>query len=416
MNEDCLKVSAYLGERDRHHGRFLADVLLDEFGRHELQTSVLLRGTEGFGSKHRLQTQRLLSLSEDLPIVAVGVDARARIEPLVERLRSTLPGGLLTVERARMLSGRFGAIELPPDLREATKLTIYCGRTERIDGHGVASLTIVDLLQQHGVAGATVFLGVDGTIHGIRERARFFSRNGNVPLMIVSVGSGETIAAVLPELGGLLDRPLLTLERVRVLKRDGRQLAELDDHPDTDDQRGGVLQKLMVYASEQARVDGHPLYVELIRRLREAGASGATAVRGIWGYHGDHAPHGDRLLSLRRHVPVVTIAVDRPSAIRQWWPIVDRLTRDTGLVDERARLRAQLVHPSVSTARSRTELTDGCTSSRRGTSCVPGRSSSTRPRCRRARSARSRARNRGSRRREPSPRSARRAGSTSPPC
>jgi PII-like signaling protein len=332
VNDDCLKISAYLGERDRQEGRFLADVLLDEFGRQELQTSILLRGTEGFGAKHRLQTQRLLSLSEDLPIVAVGVDTRARIEPLVERLRATLPDRLLTVERARMLSGSFGTVELPADLREATKLTIYCGRAERIDGHGEASLTIVDLLQEHGVAGATVFLGVDGTAHGSRERARFFSRNRKVPLMIVSVGSGETIAAVLPKLGGLLDRPLLTLERVRVLKRDGELLGEIGAYPDVDDERAGVWQKLMVYASEQAHVDGHPLYVELIRRLRGAGASGATAVRGIWGYHGDHAPHGDRLLSLRRHVPVVTIAVDRPSAVRQWWPIVDELTRDTGLV------------------------------------------------------------------------------------
>ncbi len=307
-------------------------MLLDEFGAHRLQTSILLRGTEGFGAKHRLQTQRLLSLSEDLPIVAVGVDSRARIEPLVEQLRSTIPERLLTVERARMLSGPFGAVQLPEDLREATKLTIYCGRTERVDGRREASLTIVDLLQQHGVAGATVFLGVDGTIHGVRERARFFSRNQNVPLMIVSIGTGETVTAVLPTLGSLLDRPLITLERVRILKRDGKSLGTIGDYPDTDPERAGVWQKLMIYASEQARVDGHPLYVALIRRLREAGASGATAVRGIWGYHGDHAPHGDRLLSLRRHVPVVTIAVDRPSAIRRFWPIVDDLTRDTGLV------------------------------------------------------------------------------------
>ena len=42
---------------------------------------MLLRGAEGFGAKQRLQTQRLLSLSEDLPVVAVAVDARERIEP-----------------------------------------------------------------------------------------------------------------------------------------------------------------------------------------------------------------------------------------------------------------------------------------------------------------------------------------------
>ena len=83
-----------------------------------------------------------------------------------------------------------------------------------------------DLLHRHGVAGATVLLGVDGTAHGARQRARFFGRNAEVPMMIIAVGDGERIAAVLPELGALLARPLVTLERVRVCKRDGERLAE----------------------------------------------------------------------------------------------------------------------------------------------------------------------------------------------
>ena len=46
----------------------------------------------------------------------------------------------------------------------------------------------------------------------------FFGRNADVPMMIIAVGEGERIARVLPELGGLLRRPLITLERVRVCK------------------------------------------------------------------------------------------------------------------------------------------------------------------------------------------------------
>ena len=55
MNEDCLKLTIYFGERDRANGRFLADALLDVYERHGLQMSVLLRGTEGFGIRHRLR-------------------------------------------------------------------------------------------------------------------------------------------------------------------------------------------------------------------------------------------------------------------------------------------------------------------------------------------------------------------------
>ena len=123
---------------------------------------------------------------------------------------------------------------------------VYLGRHERADGQP-AFLAVVDLLHRHGVDGATVLLGVDGTAHGVRQRARFFGRNTGVPLMIISVGAGETIAGALPELGRLLEQPLVTLERIRICKRDGRRLA--DPHPiPTDDLRGlGIWHKLMVY-------------------------------------------------------------------------------------------------------------------------------------------------------------------------
>jgi len=93
-----------------------------------------------------------------------------------------------------------------------------------------------------------------------------------------------------------------------------------------------MRQKLMVYVSEQSRYDGGPLYMELVRRLREAGAAGATSLRGIWGYHGDHTPHGDTFWQLRRRVPVLTVIVDSPANIQRWFAIVDQLTEQTGLV------------------------------------------------------------------------------------
>jgi PII-like signaling protein len=169
-----------------------------------------------------------------------------------------------------------------------------------------------------------VLLGVDGTEHGVRQRAQFFARNADVPLMVISVGDGERIAGLLPELRDVLARPLLTEEKIRVLKRDGERFGE----PGAD----GPLQKLMIYASEQAQHDGRPLYAQLVRRLRAAGAAGATSLRGIWGYHGNHAPHGDTLWQLRRRVPVVTVVVDEPDRIARWFEIADELTAETGLV------------------------------------------------------------------------------------
>jgi PII-like signaling protein len=331
VNEDCLKLTIYFGERDRANGGFLADALSDICARSQLRASLVLRGAEGFGVKHHLRTDRLLTLSEDLPLVAVAVDERQRIHEALHDVEQLRFDGLVTLERARLLTGGIEAVQLPPDLHEATKLTVYVGRQERAAGRP-AYEAVVELLRRHGVAGATVLLGVDGTAHGIRRRARFFGRNAEVPLMIIAVGDGHRIAQALPELGAMLRRPLMTLERVRVCKRDGIKLTEPRELPETDESDLGIWQKLMVYAGENARHEGHPLPRQIIRGLREAGAAGATSIRGIWGYHGDHAPHGDSFWQLQRRVPVVTVIVDTPDRIRRWFAIVDGLTDETGLV------------------------------------------------------------------------------------
>jgi PII-like signaling protein len=191
---------------------------------------------------------------------------------------------------------------------------------------------VVDLLRRHGLAGATALLGVDGTMAGMRRRAAFFGRNAEVPVMIIAVGDGDRIRLVLPELTGMLRRPLATLERVRVCKRDGRRLAEPSQVPGRDDAGLAIWQKLMVFSGEHARHDGAPLHAALVRRLREAGAAGATSLRGFWGFHGDHAPHGDTFWSLGRRVPVVTIVVDTPTNMVSWFAIVDEVTGRSGLV------------------------------------------------------------------------------------
>ena len=350
MISDCLKLTSYFGERhragDQAGGRFTADALLELYGRHEIAASILLRGTEGFGLKHRLRTDVSLTLSEDLPLIAIAVDRRPRIEAVLPEVLQLTDSGLITLERARLISAEAGPVPLagdlgpadlgpgdlgPADLPEATKLTIYLGRQERV--HRVpAFVAVCDLLHRRGVDGATALLGVDGTAHGERERARFFSRNADVPMMVTAVGSGARIGAVLPELGPLLQRPLLTLERVRVCKRDGQLLDRPDALPGVGEHGLALWGKLMVYTSEAARHDGQPIHRAIVRRLRRAGLSGATTERGIWGFHGDHAPHGDRLLQLGRHVPAVTIVIDSPERIAAAFDVIDELTREHGLV------------------------------------------------------------------------------------
>jgi PII-like signaling protein len=348
VSADCIKLTSYFGERHRVGGQFVADALLDLYGSHEIAASILLRGTEGFGLKHHLRTDRSLTLSEDLPLTAIAVDTGPRVEAVLGPTLQLNRSGLVTLERARLLTGTgltgtgigLTGIGLtgeaapgagPENQPGESKLTVYLGRQERVS-RVPAFVAVCDLLHRRGVSGATALLGVDGTVRGRRERARFFSRNAEVPMMVVAVGSGNRIAPVLPELSALLRRPLLTLERVQVCKRDGRLLGPPAPLPAADEQGLALWHKLMIFSSEAAQHAGQPVHRAMVRRLRSTGISGATTLRGIWGFHGDHAPHGDRVLQLGRHVPAVTIVIDTPERIATAFPIIDELTSGHGLV------------------------------------------------------------------------------------
>ena len=54
-----------------------------------------------------------LTLSEDLPLTAVAVDTRARIEAVLDPTARLLTSGLVTLERARLLTGDISGPRCP---------------------------------------------------------------------------------------------------------------------------------------------------------------------------------------------------------------------------------------------------------------------------------------------------------------
>jgi PII-like signaling protein len=332
MTEPAIKLTTYFSERDRSANAFLADVLFEVYEAHAMRTSVLLRGITGFGPRHDLHTERLLTSSENLPAVSIAVDARDRIERMVPDVLAVAGHGLISLERASLAVGeQLAALELPGGQDAAVKLTLYGGRAVRRDGRA-GYVAALDVLRAAGAAGASVLLAVDGTLHGERRRARFFARNAEVPLMLLAIGRGASLQHALPELAVLLDDPVATIERVQVCKTEGVLVAQPASPPDRDPSGLPIRQKLMVHCEEQARYHGHPLHFELVRRLREAGADGATVLRGVRGFYGERAPFADRMLSLRRNPPVHVVVVDTPGGMQRWWPVVDELTADAGIV------------------------------------------------------------------------------------
>jgi PII-like signaling protein len=334
MNGELAKLTTYFGERDRNDGELLADELFALYGRERVQRSAMLRGIEGFGHHHSAHTDLLLTLSEDLPVVSVAVDTAERIEALMPQVLRLKQRGLVTLERARPLGGPLrgdpGSL-LPEDLREQAKLTVFLGRRQRAAGRP-AFVTACELLHRSGVHGATVLLGVDGTRAGSRTRARLLGHNLDVPVLVVGVGPGGAVARAAAELDSALDAPMMTLERVQVLRRGGERLAELEALPPVLEHDPVWAQKLTVHSSADDRVDGHPLHRVLVQRLRRERLAGATTLRGVYGFQDDQPPRGDRFWQARRHSPLMTIAVDTHERIAGVFGAVEDVTSASGLV------------------------------------------------------------------------------------
>jgi uncharacterized protein len=63
----------------------------------------VLRGVGGFGGSSIYHTDKILRLSQDLPIVVEVVEYAERIEQLLPRLDEMVEGGLITLEKVRVI-------------------------------------------------------------------------------------------------------------------------------------------------------------------------------------------------------------------------------------------------------------------------------------------------------------------------
>jgi PII-like signaling protein len=65
--------------------------------------ATVLRGVAGFGGSSILHTDKLLRMSQDLPIILEVIEATDRIEAILPRLDEMVDGGLITLEKVRVI-------------------------------------------------------------------------------------------------------------------------------------------------------------------------------------------------------------------------------------------------------------------------------------------------------------------------
>ncbi len=100
----------HIGERDKYEGKPLYQAIVELLRKRHYAGATVYRAIMGFGASSKLHTDRIEVLSLDLPIVVECVETEDKIAEILPELDAMLGGGLITLERARVIMYR-------PDLR-----------------------------------------------------------------------------------------------------------------------------------------------------------------------------------------------------------------------------------------------------------------------------------------------------------
>jgi PII-like signaling protein len=93
----------HIGESDKWHSKPLYEAIVQMFRKKGFSGATVLRGVAGYGGSSVYHTDKLLRLSEDLPIVVEVIETQERIEQILPQLDEMVDGGLITLEKVRVI-------------------------------------------------------------------------------------------------------------------------------------------------------------------------------------------------------------------------------------------------------------------------------------------------------------------------
>jgi hypothetical protein len=108
LPHEAMLLRIFLGESDRWEHRPLYEAIVLKAREMHLAGATVLRGPMGFGKASRLHTAKILRLSMDLPMVIEIVDQEEKIESFLPVLDQMMGGGLVTLEKVKVIDYRAG--------------------------------------------------------------------------------------------------------------------------------------------------------------------------------------------------------------------------------------------------------------------------------------------------------------------
>ena len=106
LPHEAMLLRIFVGESDRWKHQPLYEAIVLKAREAHLAGATVLRGPMGFGKSSRLHTAKILRLSTDLSLVIEIVDTEEKIQGFLPVLDEMMKGGLVTLEKARVIDYR----------------------------------------------------------------------------------------------------------------------------------------------------------------------------------------------------------------------------------------------------------------------------------------------------------------------
>lgn len=103
LQGQSMRLTIFIGETDQWHHHPLYTEIVHRAHQAGLAGASVMRGIEGFGASSRVHTTRILSLSSDLPVAIIIVDAADRIEAFLPQLDELIQEGLVILDPVNVI-------------------------------------------------------------------------------------------------------------------------------------------------------------------------------------------------------------------------------------------------------------------------------------------------------------------------
>ncbi|RPI65146.1 MAG: DUF190 domain-containing protein [Ignavibacteriales bacterium] len=106
-NSEAKLLRIFVGESDHINGKPVYETLVLKAREAGLAGATVIKGIMGFGANSKIHTTKLLTLSEDLPLIIEIVDTLEKIESFIPTINNIFEnaniGGLVTIEKAQII-------------------------------------------------------------------------------------------------------------------------------------------------------------------------------------------------------------------------------------------------------------------------------------------------------------------------